>query len=75
MEDYSVNLAMFAGHVGCKHTWAAHKIVKDVVEKKYGVPVLTFDLDSVDVRYKSVAEVKETIKEFMETLEASGTNK
>lgn len=70
MEEYSVNLAFFAGHVGCKHTWAAHKIVKDVVEKNYGVPVLTFDLDATDVRYKSVDEVKETIKDFMDTLEA-----
>lgn len=71
IEEYGVNLALFAGHVGCKHTWAAHKIVKDVVEKEYGVPVLTFDLDGTDSRYKSSEEIKETIKEFMETLEAN----
>lgn len=70
--DYSVNLAFFAGHVGCKHTWAAEKIVKDTVEQKYGVPVLSFDLDAVDIRYKSVDEIKKTISEYMETLETAG---
>jgi len=70
IEDYSVNLGLFAGHVGCKHTWAAEKIVRDVAERKYGVPVLSFDLDSVDIRYKSVDEIKVIIGEYMETLEA-----
>jgi len=70
IEDYSVNLGLFAGHVGCKHTWAAEKIVRDMAERKYGVPVLSFDLDSVDIRYKSVDEIKAVISEYMETLEA-----
>lgn len=70
--DYNVNLALFAGHVGCKHTWAAHKIVKDVAERKHGIPVLSFDLDATDMRYKSVDEVKMIIKDYMDTLEASG---
>lgn len=70
IQDYGVNLGLFAGHVGCKHTWAAEKIVRDVAEKKYGVPVLTFDLDSTDIRYKSVDEIKAIISEYIETLEA-----
>lgn len=70
IEEYDIDLALFAGHIGCKHTWAAHKIVKDVASQKYGLPVLTFDLDATDTRYKSVDEVKATISEFMETLGA-----
>jgi hypothetical protein len=41
-----------------------------MAERKYGVPVLSFDLDSVDIRYKSVDEIKAVISEYMETLEA-----
>ena len=70
MEDYSINLAIYAGHVGCKHTWASAKIISDLVKNKYNAPVLTFDLDSLDIRYKSTDEIKQIITEFMETLES-----
>jgi len=70
METYGINLAIYAGHVGCKHTWASAKIISDLVKDKYNVPVLTFDLDSLDIRYKSTDEIKQIITEFMETLES-----
>lgn len=65
---YSVNVSMFAGHVGCKHTWAVSKLVKDYVYEKFGLPTLTFDVDGIDVRYKSSDEVRAIISEYMDTL-------
>ena len=65
---YSIDVSMFAGHVGCKHTWAAAKLVKDYVYEKFNLPTLTFDLDGIDVRYKSGDEVKAIISEYMDTL-------
>lgn len=72
MNDYTIDIGIYAGHVGCKHAWAAGRMVTDVMEKKYGAPVLTFDLDSGDIRYKSTDEIKATITDFMETLAARG---
>jgi len=68
IEKYHSNLGMFMGHVGCKHTWAASKLVKDMVYDRYDIDTMTFDLDCVDGRYKSPDEVKASIKEFMDTI-------
>lgn len=66
--EYKINAAMFIGHVGCKHTWAAGKLIKDMVYNKYGIPILTLDVDAVDARYKSVDDTKAIVKEYMDTL-------
>lgn len=68
MSDYSVNVSMFMGHVGCKHTWASAKIVTDMVQEKYGIPTLYLDVDAIDSRYKSADEIKAAIREYMETI-------
>ena len=72
MQDFTIDVGIFGGHVGCKHAWAAGRMVTDIVEKKYGKPVLTYDLDSGDIRYKSQQEVKDTIYDFFDTLAARG---
>lgn len=66
--EWDSDLCMFAGHVGCKHTWAVSKLLADLVYEKYGVRTYTFDMDCVDNRYKSGDEVKEDIRKFMDTL-------
>lgn len=68
IKDYKLNMTMFIGHVGCKHTWACAKMVKDGIENKFGIPTLTLDLDAVDGRYKSDAEIKKTISEYIESM-------
>ncbi|WKY47527.1 2-hydroxyacyl-CoA dehydratase family protein [Eubacteriaceae bacterium ES3] len=68
MADYDVNVSMFIGHVGCKHTFAAAKIVTDMIQDKFGIPTLNVDLDAIDLRYKSIDEVKVAIGEYMETI-------
>ncbi len=68
MEEYSVNVSMFIGHVGCKHTWAAAKMVSDMVQDKYGIPTLYVDVDCIDGRYKGKDEVRDEIAQYMETV-------
>lgn len=68
VRDYKVDASMFVGHVGCKHTWAAGKLIKDMVQDKFGIPTLTFDVDSIDSRYKSTEEIKAIITDYMDTL-------
>ncbi|MGM9526871.1 MAG: 2-hydroxyacyl-CoA dehydratase family protein [Oscillospiraceae bacterium] len=67
-EEYSVNVSIFMGHVGCKHTWASGKIVTDYIQEKYGIPTLYVDVDAVDPRYKSNDELRAQIGEYMESV-------
>ncbi|MDR0357388.1 MAG: 2-hydroxyacyl-CoA dehydratase family protein, partial [Clostridiales Family XIII bacterium] len=68
MGDYSVDVSMFVGHVGCKHTWAAGKVVTDMVQEKYGIPTLYIDVDAVDARYKPKEEIRQIIGDFMDNI-------
>ncbi len=67
-EDYKVNVSIFMGHVGCKHTWASGKIVTDYIQQKYGIPTLYVDVDAIDPRYKSNDELRAQIGEYMESV-------
>ncbi|MCT4634671.1 MAG: 2-hydroxyacyl-CoA dehydratase family protein [Rickettsiales bacterium] len=68
MESYDVNVSMFLGHVGCKHTFAAAKMVTDMIQDKFGIPTLMLELDAIDLRYKSVDEMKASVAEYMESV-------
>lgn len=67
-EEYAVNVSIFMGHVGCKHTWASGKIVTDYVQEKYGLPTLYVDVDAIDPRYKSNDELRAQISDYMESV-------
>lgn len=66
--DYSPNVSMFLGHVGCKHTWASSKMLTDMIQSKYGLPTLFIDLDAIDGRYKSGEEIQRQITDYFETV-------
>jgi len=68
MGDYSVDISIFMGHVGCKHTWAVSKMVTDMIQEKYGLPTLYLDVDSIDGRYKSTEDIRAAITEYMDTV-------
>ena len=68
MGDYSVDVSIFMGHVGCKHTWAVAKMVTDMIQDKYGLPTLYIDVDSLDGRYKSTEDIRSAITEYMDTV-------
>jgi benzoyl-CoA reductase/2-hydroxyglutaryl-CoA dehydratase subunit BcrC/BadD/HgdB len=67
-EEFNVNVSIFMGHVGCKHTWASGKIVTDYIQEKYGIPTLYVDVDAIDPRYKSNDELRAQIGEYMESV-------
>lgn len=67
-DEYKVNVSIFMGHVGCKHTWASGKIVTDFIQEKYGIPTLYVDVDAIDPRYKSNDELRAQIGEYMESV-------
>jgi benzoyl-CoA reductase/2-hydroxyglutaryl-CoA dehydratase subunit BcrC/BadD/HgdB len=69
IKDYQCNAAIFAGHVGCKHTWAVGKLIKDIISDQFGIPTLVFDVDALDPRYKRSEGIKNGIKNFMETIQ------
>jgi len=69
VKDYSCDAAIFAGHVGCKHTWAVGKLIKDMISDKFGIPTLVFDVDALDPRYASPETIRSRIKNFMEIIQ------
>jgi benzoyl-CoA reductase/2-hydroxyglutaryl-CoA dehydratase subunit BcrC/BadD/HgdB len=69
VSEYKCNAAIFAGHVGCKHTWAVGKLIKDMVSDRFGIPILMFDVDALDPRYKGSEAIKARLKAFMETIQ------
>ncbi|MEG2519214.1 MAG: 2-hydroxyacyl-CoA dehydratase family protein [Oscillospiraceae bacterium] len=66
--DYNINVSIFMGHVGCKHTWAGSKIVTDMIQEKFGIPTLYVDLDAIDPRYKSANDLQAQLGEYMESV-------
>jgi benzoyl-CoA reductase/2-hydroxyglutaryl-CoA dehydratase subunit BcrC/BadD/HgdB len=67
--EYKCNAAIFAGHVGCKHTWAVGKLIKDMISDQFGIPTLVFDVDALDPRYRGSESIKTRIKNFMEMIQ------
>ena len=66
--DYSINVSIFMGHVGCKHTWATGKIVTDMIQEKFGIPTLYVDVDAIDPRYKSTGDLQAQLGEYLESV-------
>jgi benzoyl-CoA reductase/2-hydroxyglutaryl-CoA dehydratase subunit BcrC/BadD/HgdB len=68
-QEYNVDGAIYYAHIGCRHTCATIKLVKDVLGE-VGVPMLTLDCDVVDPTVVSKDEVREKFERFLELLEA-----
>lgn len=68
LRDFKPDVFIFLGNRGCKHIWAATKMVSDAVQERYGIPMLTLDVDNTDFRYKSEREIKTAISEYMDTV-------
>ncbi len=63
IEDYSADCVLFMGHNGCKHGWAALKIIKDYLKER-NMPTLYLNLDIMDNRHTSEEELREQIQTF-----------
>lgn len=68
MSDFEPDVFMFLGNVGCRHAWAATKMVTDVIQEKYGISMLLLDIDNTNRNYKSENEIKIAISEYMDTV-------
>ncbi len=69
ISEYQCNAAIFTGHVGCKHTWAVAKLIKDMISDRFGISTLIFDVDGLDPRYRGSESIKNKIKNFMEMIQ------
>jgi len=67
-EEYKVDGAIYYADVGCRHTCAAVKLFKDILNK-IDIPVLTLDCDVVDPTITSEEEMRDKLERFYELLD------
>lgn len=68
MHSCAPDIFIFLGSVGCRHAWAATKMVSDVINEKYGMPMLLLDIDNTNRCYKSEVDIKIAISEYIDTV-------
>ncbi|MCJ7521286.1 MAG: 2-hydroxyacyl-CoA dehydratase family protein [Dehalococcoidia bacterium] len=67
-KEYKVDGAIYYADVGCRHTCAAIKLFKDILNE-IDIPVLTLDCDVVDPTITSEEEMRDKLEQFYELLE------
>ncbi len=65
-EAYQVDCMIFTGHQGCKHGWAAARIIQDICKKR-GMPALYLSLDIMDQRYLNEQGIRDEITSFFKS--------
>jgi len=65
MDAYNVDCMIFTGHQGCKHGWAALKIIQDICKKR-NLPTLYLSIDIMDQRYLDEQGVRNEITGFFQ---------
>ncbi len=68
IKDYHIDFCIWGGHLGCKHSWAVANLMKKVIHEETGVPMLLFEVDTMDSRVINSKAVKEKITEFLNTI-------
>ncbi len=61
--EYRVDCMIFTGHQGCKHGWAAAKIIQDICRRR-GMPALYLTIDIMDQRCLNEQALRNEITEF-----------
>ncbi|MHA1129717.1 MAG: 2-hydroxyacyl-CoA dehydratase subunit D [Candidatus Helarchaeota archaeon] len=64
VKEYDADCAIFGGHMGCKHSWGIANLLKDELYKRAGVPMMLFEVDTMDPRQVSLKDVKAKLKTF-----------
>ncbi len=67
-EQYNTDGAIYWAFMGCRHTCATIKIIKDTLSE-IDIPMLTIDCDIVDPTITPEEEVTDKIEQFFELLE------
>lgn len=68
IKKYSADVGIFAGHVGCRHTWMAVNMISETVQTRFGIAPLLLKVDGADRGYKSEADILRELTEYMETV-------
>jgi len=62
---------IFFSTVGCRHGGGSEKISKDMVEREFGIPWITIDVDVLDKRFITKEKIADKLEGFFETVENS----
>jgi len=65
-DDYQIDCMIFTGHQGCKHGWAAAKIIQDICANR-NIPALYLTIDIMDQRCLDEQGVKNEITNFFKS--------
>lgn len=66
--DYKVDGAIFWAHNGCRQTCATSRSLKDALQEKAGIPMLTLNMDFMDPTFVGEDEMKGHLESFFERL-------
>ncbi|MHA1651303.1 MAG: 2-hydroxyacyl-CoA dehydratase subunit D [Candidatus Helarchaeota archaeon] len=64
VKEYDADCAIFGGHMGCKHSWGIATLLKEELYKRAGVPMLVFEVDTMDPRQVSEKDIKQKLRTF-----------
>ena len=67
-KTYKADAAVFSGHTACKHSWAAVKMLGDVLQEDPGIPSFKWETDFLDRRFTPHSVAKKQLAEFFRTL-------
>jgi len=65
-KEWSIDAAIFAGHLQCKANWSVAQITKEVLMDELGVPLLSFVVDALDPRVTSTEQMLGYLEPFLE---------
>jgi benzoyl-CoA reductase/2-hydroxyglutaryl-CoA dehydratase subunit BcrC/BadD/HgdB len=67
-KSYHADAAVFAMHQGCRHTWAAAKVLSETLRDKVGIPSYLLEQDFCDKRFTPPASVLSQLREYFTCL-------
>ncbi len=68
IREYEADVSIFMGNAGCRHQWAAAKIITDKLEETFHMSTLILDMDNTDRNYRSDDDLKAAISEYMDAV-------
>lgn len=68
IEQRGADVSIFMGSSGCRHEWAATRMLDEAVQRRCGIATLTLDTDNTDPNYRSEKEIRQALGEYMETV-------
>ncbi|MDX9786309.1 MAG: 2-hydroxyacyl-CoA dehydratase family protein [Desulfobacterales bacterium] len=67
-KEIGADAAIYAGNMGCKHSWTMPKLLSDAFGEELNIPTMTMEVDWVDGRFTPRDIVLSQLSEFFGTL-------